>query len=96
MSPSCISRRLLEVCVGALARWVDTYLLPEEPLPDALEASLGAAGAAPAIQDACVQIVAACLSLYPGEAELHRQVRRVHCSFFVICIDLSLAGTVAA
>jgi hypothetical protein len=31
----------MEACVGALARWCDTYLLPEDGLPAPLEAAYG-------------------------------------------------------
>lgn len=73
------SARLTEACLSAAARWADTYLFSEEgPLPDRLEAAFGAAsGGGLAVLDMLVQCANKCLVAYPGEAELHSEVRRV-------------------
>jgi hypothetical protein len=57
-------------------RWCDTYLLPEEPLPDSLAAAFGAAGAGLNVAGMLVQVATTCLTAYPGETELHTQVGR--------------------
>lgn len=67
-----MANRLMEVCVAALARWCDTYLLPEEALPPALEQALGPM--ALEILDMAVQVANTCLVQYPGETTLHGQV----------------------
>jgi hypothetical protein len=71
-----VSSRLMEGAVWGAARWADTYLFPEEeePLPEALEAAFGDAAGAH-ILDMLLHVAQHCLAAFPGEAELHRQVR---------------------
>jgi hypothetical protein len=92
--------RLMEVCIWAMARWADTYLFPEEPLPGPLQqvfgdstphssqggssnggaashqvpTGTGGHGTGAALLDMAVQVANTCLTSYPGEVELHRQV----------------------
>lgn len=77
-----VSSRLMEGAVWGAARWADTYLFSEEeePLPEALEAAFGDAAGAH-ILDMLLHVAQHCLAAFPGEAELHRQVRggRVGC-----------------
>jgi hypothetical protein len=84
------SPRLLEACVWGVARWADTYLFPEEEEP--LFVSLQAAFAdtnGRNILDMVVTVCQHCLVSFPGEAELHRQVRQwveaMLCSCPVCC-----------
>jgi hypothetical protein len=71
-----VSSRLMEGAVWGAARWADTYLFPdEEPLPEALEAAFGDQAGAH-ILDMLLHVAQHCLAAFPGEAELHRQVRR--------------------
>ncbi|KAL6757386.1 armadillo-type protein [Haematococcus lacustris] len=42
-----MSPRLMEVCLWALARWADTYLYPEAPLPGALHLTYSSSGPPP-------------------------------------------------
>jgi hypothetical protein len=71
-----VSSRLMEGAVWGAARWADTYLFPEEeePLPEALEAAFGGEAGAH-ILDMLLHVAQHCLAAFPGEAELHRQVR---------------------
>ncbi|GAX80807.1 hypothetical protein CEUSTIGMA_g8243.t1 [Chlamydomonas eustigma] len=72
---AALSPRLMEAATWALARWCDTYLLPEEPLPGNLQVLYGAAdGPASQLLDGIVQFSSTCLISYPGEAQLHKRV----------------------
>lgn len=66
------SPRLAEVAAASLARWADTYLIPEDSAPPALAAAFGSgsAGGAQAAQ-MLVSLVLASLTSYPGEKALH-------------------------
>eukprot|EP00798_Chlamydomonas_sp_ICE-L_P020913 gene20913-27759_t len=68
----CMSPRLMETCVWSLARWADTYLYPDEALPDVLLA-MYAGQAGQSVLDMIVQVANTCLVQFPGEAELHSQ-----------------------
>lgn len=70
-----VSSRLMEGCTWAAARWADTYLFPEEdePLPEALEAAFGDQNGLN-ILDMLVHVAKRCLTAFPGEIELHKQV----------------------
>jgi hypothetical protein len=72
--------------VWSSARWADTYLFPEdeEPLPEVLGAAFGALQGA-GILDMLVRVAQHCLTAFPGEAELHRQV----------CVSGGLGGGVS-
>jgi hypothetical protein len=71
-----VSSRLMEGAVWGAARWGDTYLFPEdaEPLPEPLEAAFGDQAGAH-ILDMLLHVAQHCLAAFPGEAQLHRQVR---------------------
>lgn len=71
-----VSSRLMEACTWGAARWADTYLFPEEeePLPEVLESAFGDQNGHN-ILDMLVHVAQHCLSAFPGETELHRQVR---------------------
>ena len=78
------SPRLMETCCWSAARWVDTYLYPDEDaaLPVGLQAVLGTPPGASEGEGApgwnILQLLVRCctqwLSSYPGEVELHGQV----------------------
>lgn len=63
----------MEVVALALARWADTYLMPEEPPPSpALAAAYGQqAASAAAAAHLLAGLALAALSRYPGERALH-------------------------
>ena len=64
-----------EVCAAALARWLDTYLLPEEPgVPPALALAFGPHREGPAALALAVGLVGQALTQWPGEPVLHRVV----------------------
>ncbi|PRW50955.1 exportin-4 isoform X1 [Chlorella sorokiniana] len=70
------SPRLVEVAAASLARWADTYLMPQEaPGSPALAAAFGAGspGGGQAAQ-LLVSLVLAGLTGYPGERALHEVV----------------------
>lgn len=73
-----MSPRLLETAVAAFARWLDTFVAPEDPLPPPCQ-QLGQ----PAEQALrlAVASVAACLRWYPHETDLHSVAVRklMHC-----------------
>ena len=74
-----LSPRLMETAVWALARWCDTYLLPEEPLPGGLQQLYGSpTGPAMQVLDGVVRVALVCLAHFPGETQLHSQVREEH------------------
>ena len=76
------SPRLLEAALAAFARWLDTYVAPEEPLPPAC-APLSHAEQLPeaSVLSLAVHIVAAVLQCYPQEQDLHTVAIRnlLHC-----------------
>lgn len=70
--PPC-RRRLVEVAAASLARWADTYLMPQEAAGSpALAAAFGAGspGGGQAAQ-LLVSLALAGLTSYPGERALH-------------------------
>lgn len=67
-----LSPRLLECAIWSTSRWVDTYLLPEEPVPDSLASILNPQ--ATQLVDMLVQMAAICLDQFPGEVQLHTVV----------------------
>lgn len=78
------SPRLVEVAAASLARWADTYLMPEDCPPPALAAAFGAGSAAGGqAAHMLVSLALAALTRYPGERTLHE----------VVCAHL-LAGLV--
>lgn len=68
-----LSPRLLEAALWALARWLDTYVLPAEPLHADSAPQLPDAGA---VLRTALEASAACVMSYPGEVELHTVVVR--------------------
>lgn len=66
------SPRLMEILVVVLGRWADTYLLAEEGIVPALDASFGASGEGPHIANALVNFASACLNHFAGESQLHK------------------------
>ena len=68
-----LSPRLLEAALWSLARWIDTYILPGEPLqPD----SCPHLPEAEAVLRTALEASAACVMGFPGELELHTVVVR--------------------
>eukprot|EP00898_Chlorokybus_atmophyticus_P008392 jgi/Chlat1/8554/Chrsp82S07946 len=74
-----LSPRLMEGLVWYLARWTETYLMPEQnafprgkenAAACALVASFSAVGGGPNVLDALVQIAWTTLTAWPGEVEL--------------------------
>lgn len=77
-APLC-SPRLLEAACWCAARWVDTYLFPDEEVeyPAALQQAYGGGGVVGhggAVLDLLVRCCSTCLTGYPGEVDLHGQV----------------------
>lgn len=85
------SPRLLEACMWGTARWADTYLFPEdeEPLPEALQAAFGDTNGG-GILDMLVTVAQHALVAFPGESELHRQVR------VCVCVAVSVSACVGS
>lgn len=76
LTPAVLAR-LMEVGVWSLARWADTYLFPEDNLPQALHAAYASRGGpALAVLERVAAVANTCLVAFAGEAELHRQVRQ--------------------
>lgn len=66
----------MEVGVWCLARWADTYLFPEDNLPQALHAAYATPqGPAMQVLHQVAAVANRCLVAFAGEAELHKQVR---------------------
>jgi len=66
-----VSPRLLEVASSAAARWLRTYLIPEEELPKPLAEAFGVGGGGPRILETLVKVSMEILREWPGEVQLH-------------------------